>query len=361
MSDVNQVSLPENFYDFTSPQLLAQPEPQFLYATMFMAAMGLSLNPEAALGLQGRAIVGSGAAYSAAERDRLIMADPLMTGLVAAKVDFKGLPGSTVRINRPQFADTTYTEASREVGLNTSISTTTINAGSEQVSLTLRRFAGPYDSVNSRVAPYGIDKFAAGMGVHSLSSLVGTHLKRDFHKFLDATQVVLLDLASSTVRPSGMTADNDATVAGQFPMDYDTINRAELTADEANLPCFPDGYRLLVLTPKQCAQLKTDPDYVELSKVHPQYNALFPQYVASVGKLHIFKSTTLNQSNNSSSIPVHKGHLLAPGALLGGMGAAPRVAPSTDDNYGEVAKVIWVAYLGLGLADNRFCVSVRSA
>jgi hypothetical protein len=361
MSNVDQVSLPENFYDITSPQLLAQPEPQYLYATMFLAAMGASLNPEAALGVQGRTIGGSGAAYSSAERDRLIMADPLMTSLVAASVDFEGLPGSTVRINRPQFADTTYTEASREVGLNTSISTQTINAGSEQVSLTLKRFAGPYDSVNSRVAPYGIDKFSAARGVHSLSGLVGTHLKRDFHKFVETVSVTLLDLASTTVRPSGMSADNDATVAGQFPMDYDTINRAELAANEASLPCFSDGYRLLVLTPKQVAQLKTDPDYVELSKVHPQYNALFPGYVASIGKLHIFQSMTLNQANNGSSIPVHKGHLLAPGALLGGMGAPPRVAPSTDDNYGEVAKVIWVAYLGFGLADSRFSISVRSA
>jgi hypothetical protein len=83
--------------------------------------------------------------------------------------------------------------------------------------------------------------------------------------------------------------------------------------------------------------------------------------VASIGKLHIFQSMTLNQAVNGSSIPVHKGHLLAPGALLGGMGAPPRVAPSTDDNYGEVAKVIWVAYLGFGLADSRFSISVRSA
>ncbi len=361
MSDINQVSVPENFYDITSPQLLAQPEPQYLYATMFLSAMGLSLNPEAALGVQGRAISGSGAQYSSAERDRLIMANPLMSGVVAAKVDFDGLPGMTVRVNRPQFADTTYTVASREVGLNTSISTTTINAGSEQVSLTLQRFAGPYDQTNSRVAPYGIDKFAAARGVHSLSSLVGTHLKRDFHKFIDSVQVTLLDLASTTVRPAGMSADNDATVAGQFPMDYDTINRAELAADEANLPVFPDGYRLLVLTPKQCAQLKLDSDYVELSKEFPQYNGLFPQYVASVNRMHIFRSTTLNQANNSSTVPVHKGHLIAPGALLGGMGAPPRVAPSTDDNYGEVAKVIWVSYLAFGLADNRFTISVRSA
>lgn len=361
MGDINQVSLPENFYDITSPLLLTQPEPQYLYAQMFMAAMGLSLNPEAALGLDGRQITGDGAAYSTAERDRLMMANPLMSGVVAASFDFNGLPGSTVRVNRPQFADTTYTQASREIGLNTSISTQPINAGSEQTSLTLKRFAGPYDQANARVAPFGIDRFSASMGIHNLSTFVGTHLKRDFHKWLDAVHVTLLDTAAVAVRPSGMNADDDATVAGQFPMDYDTLNRAELAADNANLPVFPDGHRLLVLTPTQCAQLKLDSDYMELSRNHPEYNGLFPQYVGSINKLHIFKSNTLNTAGNSSQIPIHKGHLLAPGVLLGGMGGTPRVAPSTDDNYGEVAKVIWLAYLAFGLADNRFCISVRTS
>lgn len=361
MPDINQVSLPENFYDITSPLLLAQPEPQYLYAQMYLAALSLSLNPEASLGLAGRQVGGTGAPYSPAERDRLMMADPLMSQVVAAKIDFNGLPGSTVRINRPQFTDTTYTIASRRIGLNTSISTQTINAGSEQVSLTLERFAGPYDQANSRPAPYGIDRFSASMGVHNLSSLVGTHLKRDFHKFIDSVQVTLLDTASVTVRPAGMATDDTANVVGQFPMDYDTLNRAELAADNANLPVFPDGSRLLVLTPTQCAQLKLDTDYMELSRNHPEYNGLFPQYVASVNKLHIFKSNTLNMAANTNTIPIHKGHLIAPGALLGGMGGTPRVAPSTDDNYGEAVKVIWLSYLAFGLADNRFCISVRTS
>ncbi len=362
MSDITRVSLPENFYDTTSSMLLAQPEPQYLYAQMFMAAAGASL-PSAggSLGVSGREVGGVGAAYASAERDRLMLSNPLMSGVFAATVDMKGLPGNVVRFNRPSFANTTYTQASREVLTNSTISTTTINAGSEQTSLVLKRFAGPYDSANSRVAPFGLDKFHLETGVHSLTSFVGTHLSRDFHKFIDAVNVVLLDQASTVVRPAGMSADNDATSAGMFPMDYDTVIRAEESADAANLPTFPDGSRLLVLTEKQCAQLKLDSDYVELSRNHPDYNALFPQYVSSIGKLHIFKSTTLNKDNNSSSVAIHKGHLICPGALLGGMGSPPRIASSTDDNYAEAAKVIWIAYLAFGVADSRFCISVRTS
>lgn len=362
MPDINRVSVPEEFFDITSTKLLAQPEPQFLYAQMFMAACGVSLGGlGGSVGLAGREISGVGAAYSSADRDRLVLSNPLMNGVFAASVDFSGGTGSVVRFNRPSFANTTYTRASRRVAANTSISTTTINAGSEQTNLQLERFAGPYDSTNSRVAPFGVDKFAAAMSVHNLVNFAGTHMVRDFHKFIDTVVVSLLDEASTVVRPAGMSADNDATVAGSFPMDFDTVVRAEEAADNANLPVFPDGSRLLVLTPKQCAQLKTDGDFVELSKNHPEYNALFPQYLASVGKLHIFKSTTLDTANNSSSIAIHKGHLIAPGALLGGMGAPPRVAPSSDDNYGELAKLIWIAYLAFGVADDRFAISVRTS
>jgi N4-gp56 family major capsid protein len=363
MADITLASLSENFFPVTSSYLLAQPEPQYLYGQMYLSALQTELSPPSEDGLQipGRVLDGAGAAYSPAERDRLAMASPLMSSVFVPKVEFQGQPGNLIRFNRPLFADTTYTEASREIGANTSISTTTINAGSEQVSLILKRFAGPYDQANSRVAPYGIDALAAQVGVHKLASFVGTHLKRDFHKTLDSFVVTLLDTASVVVRPSGMTADNDATVANQYRLDLETVVRAEYTADAANLPTFPDGSRLLVITPKQVADLRQDADFIELSKVHPEMNLLFPNYVSSVGKLHIFKSNTLNQANNSSSVPIHKGHLIAPGALLGGMGKPPRVAPSTDDNFGETAKVIWIAYLALGFADNRFAISVRSS
>jgi hypothetical protein len=43
------------------------------------------------------------------------------------------------------------------------------------------------------------------------------------------------------------------------------------------------------------------------------------------------------------------------------MGRKPRVANSTDDNYGETVKVLWLADLAFGITDSRFFRSVRSA
>jgi hypothetical protein len=366
---VSRVTLPQEFYDKTDDMLLVQPEPQYLYAVMFMGAMAASLDTSGELALPWRnASVGSPlvSAYGTpAERDRLVLSAPIMTDVIAAKVDFNGAPGSTLRINRPAYTNTTYTEASRRIPSGTSISTTPVGASaggpkSEQNNLTLYRYGGPYDQDNSRVAPIAIESFDANMGVHKLTEISKNTIVRDYHRFIDAVNSTLLDLASTTVYPEGMTADNDATAKGSFPFTWEQFVRMERKADDANLPTFSDGYRIAVLTPTQVADLGLDPVYSRQSAFHPLYNQLFPQYVKSVSKTHIFKSTTLTTKSNSSSVNIHYGHYIAPGALLGGMGRRPRTALSTDDNYGETAKVIWLGDLAFGLADNRFVLSVRS-
>lgn len=357
----NQTTLPENFYTMTSDMLLVAPEPQYLFATMLLAALGASLEVPTELGMPGRTVGGVGAPYTPAERDRLILADPLPSALIGAKVDFNAVPGSTVRINRPSFANTTYTMSSRRVPSGTTLSTTAINVGSQQANLTLERFAGPYSSSASAVAPYAVEKFDASVGVHNMAQIHGTHIKRDFHRTLNGFCNELLGYASSAIYPEGMSAVNDATSAGQFPFSYEQITRTHSTMNESNLPTLPDGFRMLVLSSKQIQQLQNDPDYLEAGQVFPQYNALFPQYVKSVGKFHIFEDTTLTVTANSSSVNIHYGHAIAPGALMAGMGGRPRVANSTNDNYGETVLVMWIAYLGLGLANNTFVVSVRSS
>lgn len=361
MPTTSRVSVPQEFTDRTSDALLVQPEPQYLYADFWLGAMAASLNVPSMLGLTGREMPTAGAPYSPVERGRLMLSNPLMKELIAAKVEFQKETGNTIRINRPAYATTTYTQASRLIPTGSTISTTSLAPKSEQTNLTLFRYGGPYDSDNSRVAPLGIEAFDANMAIHKLVDICGNTLKRDCHRFIDAVQVALLDLASTALYPEGMTAVNDATAAGAFPFTYEELNRAEQTADDANLPTLPDGYRVFVGTSTQAKQLKDDPQYQRYAEKHQEYNALFPTYFGSVGKTHCFKATTLTTTANSSSVNIHYGHYIAPGALLGGMGRPLRVATSTDDNFGETAKVIWLGDLAFGLADNRFCISVRSS
>jgi hypothetical protein len=356
----SRVALPEEFFDRTTDVVLRQPEPQYLYATWFKAALALSLATPDMIGLPGREIPSAGAQYTPAERDRLMLASPLLD-MFAAKVDFNAAPGSSLRINRPLYADTTYTEASRRIATGATISTTPIKPGSEQANLTLFRYGGPYDQDNSRIAPYPVEAFDANMGVHKQASLVGTHLARDFDKFIEKVNVALLDLAANTIYPEGMTADNDAVGAGQYPFRYEMIPRAQEKADALSLPTLPDGFRCMVITETQERQLALDPMYQRVSQFFPQYSVLFPNYVGSCGKFHIFKNILLTKTANSSAVNIHKGHVIAPGAMLAGMGRRARVAQSTDDNYGETAKVIWLADLAFGIADNRFSISLRSS
>jgi hypothetical protein len=361
MPSGSRVTLPQEFYDKTDDKLLVQPEPQYLYALLYLGALAASLAPPSEAGLPWRSITGNGAEYGTpAERDRLALSSPLMTDIIAAKVDFNAAPGNSIRINRPAYATTTYTEQSRRITSGSTISTVPVAAKSEQANLTLFRYGGPYDQVNARVAPIAVEAFDANMGVHKLVQVSGNTLIRDFHRFLDAVNVTLLDLAATVTYPEGMTADNDATATGSFPFTYEQLIRTERKADDLFLPVFPDGHRVAVMTPTQVAQLGLDPLYARASAFHPLYNMLFPNYVKSVSKTHIFKSSTLTVSSNSSSVGIHYGHYIAPGALLAGMGRRPHTAPSTDDNYGETAKIIWLSDLAFGLADNRFVLSMRS-
>jgi hypothetical protein len=366
MASFQQITVPENFYTKTSDMLLVQPEPQYLYGQFWLGAMAVSLATPGDIALAGRdPITGTGGAYSSAERDRLMLASPILNQVIAAKVDFSGMPGSTVRLNRPVFANTTYTEASRRIVSGSTISQTGITIGSQQTNLSLYAYGGPYDSTNSRIAPYAIEAFDASLGVHNAVQMHGTQIVRDCHKFIDAVQVTLLDLASTAIYPEGMSAVNDATTAGSFPMTFEQITRVQSSMNSSNLPTFPDGFRALVITPGQLQNLQMDESFQRAGAYFPQYNALFPGYVKSVCQFHVFVNTTLTTTANSSSVNIDYGHAIAPGALLGGMSGAPgrrlRVTPNTNDNYGNTSLVIWQGDLAFGLANNSLVVSVRSS
>lgn len=362
---ISRATLPAEFFDITSNMLLVQPEPQYLHALLLKMAMSASLDAGGPVNLPGRPSIGeSGAPYASAESGRLVLADPIYGSAVNFVAELGKGPGHTVRMNRPVFANTTYTTAAREVPAGSTISTTPVDLSSEQVSITLKRFAGPYDSTNSRVAPFGIDRFDASVAVHSLAKAVGTQLKRDFDRTIDQFGVALFDNVASgnVVRPDGMTDDNTSAAAGDFPLDYDTIARVESTLDTANIPRFPNGKRVMILHPRQCQQLVNDAQFARYAEFHKDMNPLFSgSYWKSIGGFDIFKSTTLSTSTNTNSVTIYKGQAFGPGMVGAGLGELPHVMPSTSDNYGEQALVIWLMYAGFATLDNRFGCSIRTS
>lgn len=347
----SRAQMPQNFYDITSDMLLVAPEPQYLYGMMFLAALRASLVTPDQLGLPGRAVGGVGADYTPAEKDRLLLSSPIVQDVFAAKVDFNAAPGNSVRFNRPVYANTTYTETSRRIPLGTSISTTPVKVTAGQASLTLFRYGGPYDTAQAAVAPVAIEAFDANMGVHKAAKIYGNQLKRDCHKFLDAVQVTLLDLAATSVYPEGFSASALPTENGQGRITYRQISDTEAQMDTANVPTFADGFRMLTLHPKQSDHLRQDKQFRDALQFQPEIGIVSPNYLGSINKFHVFKSNTLTTTTNSNTT-LYNAHAIAPGALLGGMGRPLRVAANTNDNYGETAKVIWLGDLAFGLADN---------
>lgn len=360
MTSVNQITWSQNFIDVLSPTLLTQPEPQYPYAKMALSALGTALPVPPDIGLPGRELNAKGAPYAQLDDMQLMLSDPIGKELFAVGINLLGATGMQVRINRPKFTDSTYTEASRRLTPGVSVSTSGIALSSEQSLITLHEYAGPYSNSANAVVPIAIDKGAAQNGVHNAWEAAGLQFTRDFHKWLDHWIVSTLDLTTNIVRPRGMTADTDATGAGQFPLDYETMMRTNRIMNDASLPRLPDGRRIFVVTPTGALQLSLDRRFQRASAYMPEFNTLFAgTYIKSLPEFHIFMSQTLTVADNASGVEIQHAQAIAPGALGFVMGMPPEIAPNTNDDYGRTILAIWKAWLGLELLDERFVYSVR--
>lgn len=360
---INRSSLPAEFFDITSARMLIEPQPQFVLAQVWKQAVGSSTpSLSGAAGLMGgRGVAAGGASVPSADSMRLMLADPTFSKAVVHVTELGARPGHTVRLNRPVFATTTHTEASREIASGSQISTTPIDISQGQASLTLKRFGGPYDAANSRVAPYALDRFDASMALHSLVDLVGQHLGNDFDRTINSFMVTLLALANTTVRPEGFSGVDSFTTADSGNLDFNTLARAERDLDEKSIPVFGNGRRMCLITAKQKQNLSDDPQFARYAEFHAPINPILAHsYYKSVGGLDLFCTETLSKATNSSSIAVHRGVAFGPGVIGSGCGGLPRVAFSTDDNYGEDAKLIWLLDGAFSCLDNRFATAIQT-
>lgn len=375
MAIINRASLSEEFFDITSAMMLVQPEPQYVFAYLAKQALAnaMSVVPGGALGITPqRAIGASGAPYTMPGADRLLLAAPdgQLNQVIMSIADLsKPQIGHTVRINRPKYGSGGFSLANREVTSGTTISTTAIDLQSEQVTITLKRYGGPYDANQSAVAPFAIDRFDATRAVHALVGIVGTHMQRDFDKWLDTVVAQFLSAGSTTLWPQGFAADANSQVAGDMPMDIDLLFRAYEQLKNASIPTFSNGRYKAFIGPTQARQLKNDPQAAayfryDIQGMNPvTAPAALPNagYLTSIAGVDLFEATTLQSTLNAQSVPVTTSLMVGPAMMGMGVGALPRVAYSTDDNYGESAKVVWLFYAGLNLFDSRFGVQLHTS
>lgn len=364
---VSRVSLPAEFYDKTSAMMLRQPEPEYLFAKLAAAAQVraelLATDAAAVLNATGRGPDTQGAPSGDLAANQLALGSyPLAEAVVAVpEVAQKGV-GHTIRINRPVFSGGGYTEKDRTVGANQSISQTPIDISEEQVSITVKRYVGPFASGGSQPQPYAIDRLDARKSVHQLAGLVGLNLSRDHMKWRDAVIMGLFDQPGVVVRPQQLTADSSFPGAGTIPLDLLTLFAAEQKLRSTNIPAFADGTYLAVVNTQQMLDLKTDPDFLRQAVFDRSQNPLGIPSIVRVGRLSVVESNTLTVDTTTvSGASINHGLMFGPGAVGFGLDDPPRVANAMEDNFGETQKVIWIEYSGFTMLDNRFVVGMRSS
>lgn len=370
-NEMTRASIPSEFYDITSPMLLTAPIPQFLHAKFIVAAVNAALNDTGeaiALPIPGRDVPqGAYDQYKTLEQLELELSNPLPRQVIQVVNDFRPdakTPGHTVRYNRPRFTNTTHTAASREVPAGTVIGTAAVSIQGDQVPLTVKRYAGPYNTTSGAPGPFAIDVFDASRSLHSFVKIVDQQFKYDYHKSLDTWAVSMYDQAptANIVYGGGATADNDLSAENSHPMDWRLLKRTARLMDDANVPRMADGKRCVVISPLQEEQLTTDPEYQRLAKTRDDMNPLFKDtYVAGVMDWHIFKSNTLSRVSNSSSIPVHYAQAFGPEAVGWGLGDMPKIMPNSNDNYGQTVLAIWLAFMAFGVLNENFLYSLRTS
>lgn len=374
MATVNRASLPEEFFDVTSARMLVQPEPQYVFAYLGKMALGNSLGVQAMnpAGITpGRGVPVTGAlvqGYQAGARLILANMDPQISQTIMTVAEIGKSPGHTVRLNRPRYGSGGFTLAAREVTSGTQISTTPIDITSEQVTLTLKRYVGPYDAVvQNAPAPYLVDKFDSSVALHSLVDLVSLNFQRDFDKWYDTVLATLISNGSTAIYPNGFTSVNQSSQQGDMPMDIDTIFRSIETlkgvvySSPLNIPVFPNGRYRAFLTPTAARQIKDDPQAAQYLRYDANLNpvgGLNGAFIGSVAGCDLFESTTIPYAANTNAVNVMTNVMVGPGMLGQGFGRLPQVMASTADNYGEHALLVHISYAAFNIMDSRFGVQM---
>lgn len=362
---IDESTLPSNFFTITSPKLLKQPEPQYFWNMLLASAEARSQLVASGADIKPSGNLSEGGVAFASELDRLMLAAASENAeAIMVEESLGSGPGHTIRINRPAFSGGGYTEADRQIGPSTTISTTPIDISAEQTTITLKRIVGPHSSGGTVPQPYGMDSFDMSMGVHKISDMVALHLRRDRMVYADTVVNSYFNSPASgnTLYVGSNTADNDYTTADAGPCGAELLFRVEERLASTHIPTFSNGRWKMALHSRALRQLKSDAVYAAYAKSHADgRNPLFPGYVATLGRLDLYEVNTIGSAANGSSITVYKNVAFGPGAVGYGVGKRPQVQKSTDTNYGEALKVIWCAYEGLACLDDRFIVHGRTS
>jgi hypothetical protein len=287
--------------------------------------------------------------------DRYIRTAEAFPDMVQAVLGFGKGAGDTIKMRRPVYTGGGYDEESRAVNPSVPTSLQGQSITMEEVNVVLRQFEGPYDSANSRVAPYQLLDFDARYrrASDNLAGETANHLVFDYIKWLDAVIMKRFRASSYISYADGVSNVLSMTAGAGHSVNLDLVLSARKALSDRERAPFNNGrYMAIVPTLFQTDMIK-DPAYRQMAATPASFdkNILF-RYLGAVQDVDIFESTTLPSYAASTTVPgdgnavpsgstVYEGMLIGPNAVGFGQAEPPTLYTTSDTDYGKNAKVIW--------------------
>jgi N4-gp56 family major capsid protein len=345
-------TLTQEFVDLLSAEMLLAPDPQFVFATLAEAARAGSLDVPGIVGRQGGAAAEKAMSEAMGTIDRM---SKFGAGFAKVVMD-PTQPGKVILIDRPVYTGGNFDEASRTLAETATPSATPIAPTLQQVSLTVKRYAGPHDGAN--VAPIGISDFLKRRSKHDLINYIGTLLRRDRNAFADS--VIIEKLLTSTNQTIGNGGAGGGTTGGMTTAgnklkesDLATIKRKLL---ERNVPTFPDGTYGLVIGPRHEEDLRADSAFREIVRYASTQGPMWSGYLGQYGGFTVCISNNIPTAavGAAGAVTGYQAFAFGPQAMGWGVGMQAEARRNNADQYGLQDLFIWVADEAWGLLNAAF-------
>lgn len=360
---LNRLNLPQAFRDEVSKVGLQSPIPMFAMARVLFAAVAGAQLKSLPAGFQGASDLQS----------NMLMLDEINTPLIKVfdELAGKGHENDTVKILRPSFGGGGYTLDARRARAEVSTSIVPLLISGETASLTLKMFEGPYDTTNSRVAPYAFTPHQVNGDPARFGKILLENFEYDRWSFVDGVLMSLCELNAAHIVGGDPTGALDGTVmstvanaafavAGDRPLDCDSIMRARVKLSDAKIKPLPNGRYAAFISTRQQLDLTRDPDWKNASKEKDATNILGGSFSGTIHGVDVYVLNTIGTASNSSSVTYQKGFVLGDGALGYAPGTSCEVVASHDTNYEKQYKFVWQAVEDFVRLDSRMGVSLLS-
>lgn len=352
-------SLTQEFVDLLSGELLRAPDPQWVFASLADAARMDAMSIPDMAGRSGIGGFTDAMNRAAGSIDRM----GGLAGKGFAKIVMDpSTPGKVILIDRPAYLGGAFTEVSRRVTEGTAIDTSApVPPTMGQVSLTVRRYAGPTKADGSALTPLAVTDFLKRRAKHDLVEYMGMLLRRDRNKFVDSViGNLLLTTTNQTI------ADGNgpgAEIVGSNPLTAETLATIKRKLLERNVPTFPNGNYLAVLHPRHEENLRADPLFREVSRylgTAENRGPLLSGYLTSFGGFDICLSNNIATATAGSggSVTAYQGLFFGPEAIGWGIGMEAHVRRSNNDDFGQADYLVWLADECWGLLNADFVEKV---